>query len=113
LSSSLFCCATPPPRHSTLSLHDALPILTMPGGTDSLTVVCPIRLDGQPLPVDTRSPALGEHESELRARVRSAPASDDPIAPLREFVVAMTKLVERSDDEPTLIAEGREDRKST
>ncbi len=82
--------------------------MTMPGGTDSLTVVCPVRLDGQPLPVDTRSPALGEHESELRARVRSAPASDDPIAPLREFVVAMTKLVERSDDEPTLIAEGRE-----
>src|SRR5690606_39439550 len=95
LSSSLFCCATPPPRHSTLSLHDALPILTMPGGTDSLTVVCPVRLDGQPLPVDTRSPALGEHESELRARVRSAPASDDPIAPLRRSEEHTSELQSR------------------
>jgi predicted metal-dependent enzyme (double-stranded beta helix superfamily) len=32
----------------------------------------------------------------------------DPIAPLRDFVVAMTRLVERSQDEPTLLAEGRE-----
>ena len=32
----------------------------------------------------------------------------DAIAPLREFVVAMTRLVERTDDEATLLTEGRE-----
>ena len=38
-----------------------------------------------------------------------APAeSTESIAPLREFVVAMTRLVERTDHEPTLLAEGRE-----
>jgi predicted metal-dependent enzyme (double-stranded beta helix superfamily) len=31
----------------------------------------------------------------------------DAIAPLRRFVVAMTRLVTRTDDEPTLLAEGR------
>jgi predicted metal-dependent enzyme (double-stranded beta helix superfamily) len=35
-------------------------------------------------------------------------AHADPIAPLREFVVGMTGLVERTRDEPTLLAEGRE-----
>jgi predicted metal-dependent enzyme (double-stranded beta helix superfamily) len=32
----------------------------------------------------------------------------DPIRPLREFVVGMTRLVERTSDEPTLLAEGRQ-----
>ena len=31
----------------------------------------------------------------------------DAIAPLRRFVVAMTRLATRTDDEPTLLAEGR------
>jgi len=31
----------------------------------------------------------------------------DPIAPLRDFVVAMTRLVSRTEDEPTLLREGR------
>jgi len=30
----------------------------------------------------------------------------DPIRPLRDFVVGMTRLVERTNDEPTLLAEG-------
>jgi len=34
-------------------------------------------------------------------------AASERIAPLREFVVAMTRLVERTDDEKTLLAEGR------
>ena len=34
-------------------------------------------------------------------------APQDPIAPLRDFVVAMTRLVEASADEATLIVEGR------
>jgi predicted metal-dependent enzyme (double-stranded beta helix superfamily) len=34
-------------------------------------------------------------------------ASPDSIAPLREFVVGMTRLVERCSDEKTLLAEGR------
>jgi len=32
----------------------------------------------------------------------------DPIAPLRDFVVAMTRLVETTRDEPTLLAQGRQ-----
>lgn len=32
---------------------------------------------------------------------------NDPIRPLREFVVGMTRLVERTADEPTILAEGR------
>jgi len=31
----------------------------------------------------------------------------DPIAPLREFVVSMTRLVDRTDDEPALLAGAR------
>lgn len=31
----------------------------------------------------------------------------DPLRPLRDFVVAMTRLVGRTNDEPTLLAEGR------
>ena len=36
------------------------------------------------------------------------PASADRIAPLRDFVAAMTRLVESTRDEPTLLARGRE-----
>lgn len=32
---------------------------------------------------------------------------DDPIAPLRRFVVAMTRMVEQHADEPTLLRQGR------
>lgn len=42
----------------------------------------------------------------------SAPADTpipDPIAPLRRFVVAMTRLVDSTDDEPRLLAAGREE----
>lgn len=35
-------------------------------------------------------------------------AAQDPIAPLRRFVVAMTGLVDSTDDEPRLLAAGRE-----
>jgi predicted metal-dependent enzyme (double-stranded beta helix superfamily) len=34
-------------------------------------------------------------------------AHPDPIAPLRDFVAGMTRLVDRARDEPTLLAEGR------
>ena len=44
--------------------------MTMPGGTDTRTVVCPVRIDGAAVPVDTRAPALGEHDRELRERAR-------------------------------------------
>jgi predicted metal-dependent enzyme (double-stranded beta helix superfamily) len=36
------------------------------------------------------------------------PASADRIAPLREFVVAITRLLERTDDEAVILAEGRD-----
>ena len=32
----------------------------------------------------------------------------DPIAPLREFVIEMTRLVDRTDDEAALVAQGRQ-----
>ena len=44
--------------------------MTMPGGTDTRTVVCPVRIDGAAVPVDTRAPALGEHDRELRECAR-------------------------------------------
>ncbi|MCO5106191.1 MAG: CoA transferase [Burkholderiaceae bacterium] len=44
--------------------------MTMPGGTDTRTVVCPVRIDGAAVPVDARAPALGEHDHELRERAR-------------------------------------------
>ena len=34
-------------------------------------------------------------------------ANPEPIAPLRDFVAGMTRLVDRASDEPTLLAEGR------
>ena len=44
----------------------------LPGGHATRTVVCPVRLDGQPPAVDTRPPALDEHGAALRA------AAEDP-----------------------------------
>ena len=42
---------------------------TLPGGTHTRTVGCPVRLDGQSVAVDTRPPALNEHGPALRAEV--------------------------------------------
>lgn len=42
--------------------------MTLPGGHRTRTVGSPVRLDGQPIAVDTRVPALGEHSAALRAR---------------------------------------------
>jgi crotonobetainyl-CoA:carnitine CoA-transferase CaiB-like acyl-CoA transferase len=41
---------------------------TLPGGHATRTVACPIRLDGQVLPVDTTPPALNAHADALRQR---------------------------------------------
>ncbi len=38
----------------------------LPGGRQTHTVGCPVRLDGQALPVDTRVPALDEHGGAIR-----------------------------------------------
>lgn len=46
---------------------DLVQPMTLPGGTDTRTVACPIRFDGEAVPVDTRAPALGEHGEALRA----------------------------------------------
>lgn len=40
---------------------------TLPGGSATRTVVCPVRLDGRLVSVQTRPPALGEHGDALRA----------------------------------------------
>lgn len=38
---------------------------TLPNGVHTRTVVCPVRIDGQGLAVDTRPPALGEHSAAI------------------------------------------------
>lgn len=48
--------------------------MTMPGGTDTKTFVCPVRVDGASVAVNTRAPALGEHEDELRVAAKRAAA---------------------------------------
>lgn len=42
--------------------------LTLPAGTQTRTVGCPVRIDGQVFPVDARPPALNEHGAALRAQ---------------------------------------------
>ncbi len=49
-------------------LHLVQP-MTLPNGVQTRTVGCPIRFDGQVVPVDTRPPALGEHTEAERARL--------------------------------------------
>lgn len=46
--------------------------MTLPAGTQTRTVVCPVRFDGQRLEVDTRPPALNEHGAALRAHAAEA-----------------------------------------
>ncbi|MGE4373019.1 MAG: CaiB/BaiF CoA transferase family protein [Xanthobacter sp.] len=48
--------------------------MEMPGGTTSRTVGCPVWINGAPVSVDTRSPALNAHEAELRASVSGGSA---------------------------------------
>lgn len=41
--------------------------MTLPGGGQTRTVGCPVRIDGEVIAVDTRPPALNEHADALRA----------------------------------------------
>lgn len=41
--------------------------MQLPGGRESRTVGCPVRIDGQAIAVDTRPPALNEHGLHIRA----------------------------------------------
>lgn len=41
--------------------------ITLPGGTRTRTFGCPIRLDGETLPIRRNPPALGEHNAEILA----------------------------------------------
>lgn len=45
---------------------------TLPNGVSTRTVVCPVRINGQVLPVDTRPPALGEHTDAVLHRTRDS-----------------------------------------
>jgi crotonobetainyl-CoA:carnitine CoA-transferase CaiB-like acyl-CoA transferase len=45
---------------------------TLPGGHATRTVGCPVRLDGDPVPVRTSFPALGEHTATRRAQTKEA-----------------------------------------
>jgi crotonobetainyl-CoA:carnitine CoA-transferase CaiB-like acyl-CoA transferase len=45
---------------------------TLPGGRATRTVGCPVRLDGEPVPVRNTYPALGEHTAQLRSRMKEA-----------------------------------------
>ncbi|HOA93569.1 MAG TPA: CoA transferase [Quisquiliibacterium sp.] len=49
--------------------------MTLPGGTQTRTVACPLWMDGGPVAVQTRPPGLGEHTEEIRARYRAAAAN--------------------------------------
>jgi crotonobetainyl-CoA:carnitine CoA-transferase CaiB-like acyl-CoA transferase len=42
--------------------------MTLPGGHATRTVGSPVRLNGQPIAVDTRVPALGQHSDEIKNR---------------------------------------------
>ena len=44
--------------------------MTLPNGVDTRTVGCPVRLDGQVIPVTTRPPALGEHTAAVLSAER-------------------------------------------
>jgi crotonobetainyl-CoA:carnitine CoA-transferase CaiB-like acyl-CoA transferase len=44
--------------------------MTLPNGVATRTVGCPVRLDGEVVPVDTRPPALGEHTDQVIAGLR-------------------------------------------
>jgi crotonobetainyl-CoA:carnitine CoA-transferase CaiB-like acyl-CoA transferase len=44
--------------------------MTLPNGVRTRTVGCPVRIDGEVLPVDTRPPALGEHTDAVLATLR-------------------------------------------
>ncbi len=43
--------------------------VALPGGRETSTVGCPVRLDGKAVPVSKRYPALGEDTAALRERV--------------------------------------------
>jgi crotonobetainyl-CoA:carnitine CoA-transferase CaiB-like acyl-CoA transferase len=45
---------------------------TLPNGVHTRTVVCPIRINGQVLDVDTRPPALGEHTDAVLHRTHDS-----------------------------------------
>jgi len=47
------------------------------------------------------------NDKTVPATAPAVAAAPDTIAPLREFVIAMTRLVERTGDEPALLAQGR------
>jgi crotonobetainyl-CoA:carnitine CoA-transferase CaiB-like acyl-CoA transferase len=46
--------------------------MTLPNGTATRTVGCPVRIDGRIVPVDTRPPLLGEHTEAIVAKARDA-----------------------------------------
>lgn len=50
--------------------------ITLPGGTRTRTFGCPIRLDGETLPIRRNPPALGEHNAEILAGPE--PSETDP-----------------------------------
>lgn len=46
--------------------------IDLPGGVTTRTVACPVRLDGDPVPLRNELPLLGEHTEALRAKSRQA-----------------------------------------
>jgi len=52
--------------------------MTLPNEVRTRTVACPVRLDGAPVSVDTRPPALDEHGAALRGRHRAARIPGEP-----------------------------------
>ena len=55
--------------------------MTLPGGVETRTVGCPVRLDGEVVPVDTAPPALGAHTDAVLATLRAGAPSPSPRSP--------------------------------
>ncbi|MBH1962909.1 MAG: CoA transferase [Comamonadaceae bacterium] len=49
--------------------------MSLPGGTETRTVGCPVRFDGDVIEVNTRPPALNEHGKVLRTIYESTPTT--------------------------------------
>ena len=54
--------------------------MTLPNGVQTRTVGCPVRIDGEVVPLDTRPPAIGEHTSRVIDALRLAHPT--PAAPI-------------------------------
>ena len=56
---------------------DLVQPMTLPNEVVTRTVACPVRINGQPVGVDTRPPELNQHGAELRQRYSTAQPAEE------------------------------------